>query len=124
MPVLDGLGTLRELRPKYPRLPVIMFSTLTAAGASATLDALAAGASDYVTKPSNVGSFDESLRSVREQIIPRLRALCAGRGPLGQPAAGTRPTGGFAFPPAVPGLSGLPRTGVAGGGAAGGTTRP
>src|SRR5690349_20139768 len=22
MPVLDGLGTLRELRPKYPRLPV------------------------------------------------------------------------------------------------------
>jgi two-component system chemotaxis response regulator CheB len=117
MPVLDGLGTLRELRPRYPRLPVIMFSTLTAAGASATLDALSAGASDYVTKPSNVGSFEESKRSVREQIIPRIHALCE-RGsarrprrasaPL-QPGTGP-PTGGFAFPPALPGLAGVPRS--------------
>jgi two-component system chemotaxis response regulator CheB len=123
MPVMDGLTTLRELRPRFPRLPVIMFSTLTAAGASATLDALSAGASDYVTKPSNVGSFDESLRSVREQIIPRIHALCAGRGPLGEPATGpgtggsgtsgpasTRPAPrGFAFPPALPGLAGATR---------------
>ena len=116
MPELDGIGTLRELRPLYPRLPVIMFSTLTAAGAGATLDALAAGASDYVTKPSNVGSFDESLRSVREQIIPRIHALCAGRGPLGRPTAARPAPGGFAFPPAVPGLTGAlpqpPRTGA------------
>jgi two-component system chemotaxis response regulator CheB len=30
MPVLDGIGTLRELRKTHQRLPVIMFSTLTA----------------------------------------------------------------------------------------------
>jgi two-component system, chemotaxis family, protein-glutamate methylesterase/glutaminase len=66
-----------------------MFSTLTAAGATATLDALAAGASDYVTKPANVGSIAESIRSVREQIIPRIHALCARRGltALRRPAA-------------------------------------
>ena len=29
MPVMDGLATLRELRRLYPRLPVVMFSTLT-----------------------------------------------------------------------------------------------
>ncbi|WP_067473377.1 protein-glutamate methylesterase/protein-glutamine glutaminase [Actinomadura hibisca] len=92
MPVLDGLATLRELRRTHPRLPVIMFSTLTAAGASATLEALAAGASDYVTKPANVGSVTESVRSVREQIIPRIHALC-GRRPSARPAAARRPVG-------------------------------
>ncbi|GAB3861447.1 protein-glutamate methylesterase/protein-glutamine glutaminase [Dactylosporangium cerinum] len=79
MPIMDGLETLRAIRALYVRLPVIMFSTLTAAGATATLDALSAGASDYVTKPANVGSVAESIRSVREQIIPRIHALCGGR---------------------------------------------
>src|SRR5678815_2280520 len=41
MPELDGLGTLPELRQRFPKLPVIMFSTLTARGAVATLNALA-----------------------------------------------------------------------------------
>src|SRR5574341_191667 len=49
MPELDGLQTLKELRKTYSRLPVIMFSTLTARGAAATIDALSAGAGDYVT---------------------------------------------------------------------------
>ncbi|GAA3450600.1 chemotaxis response regulator protein-glutamate methylesterase [Dactylosporangium matsuzakiense] len=79
MPIMDGLQTMRAIRQQYARLPVIMFSTLTAAGATATLDALSAGASDYVTKPANVGSVAESIRSVREQIIPRIHALCGGR---------------------------------------------
>jgi len=98
MPVMDGLEALRALRPRHPRLPIIMFSTLTAAGATATLDALAAGATDYVTKPANVGSIRESIRSVREQLIPRIHALAeakprtaAGRRPAAG-TAGTRPT--------------------------------
>ncbi|GAA0243723.1 chemotaxis response regulator protein-glutamate methylesterase [Cryptosporangium japonicum] len=98
MPVLDGIGTLKELRPKHKRLPVIMFSTLTANGASATLEALSAGATDYVTKPANVGSVRESIKSVREQLIPRIYAL----GPKQRPgAAPTRP----GMPPARPGTA-------------------
>jgi two-component system chemotaxis response regulator CheB len=77
MPVMDGLATLREIRKRHPRLPVIMFSTLTAFGASATLDALSAGASDYVTKPANVGSVRESIEAVRSQLVPRIHALVA-----------------------------------------------
>ena len=46
MPEMDGLATLTELRKTYPKLPVIMFSTLTARGAMATLDALARGATE------------------------------------------------------------------------------
>ena len=56
MPVMNGLETLAAIRKLHPRLPVIMFSTLTEHGAAATLDALALGASDYATKPSNSGS--------------------------------------------------------------------
>ena len=40
-----------------------MFSTLTERGAAITLEALALGADDYVTKASNEGSLDRSLAS-------------------------------------------------------------
>jgi two-component system chemotaxis response regulator CheB len=79
MPEMNGIEAVRALRRTNPRLPVVMFSTLTERGASATLDALAAGASDYVTKPSNVGSFAESQNSIREQLIPKLKALTGTR---------------------------------------------
>lgn len=77
MPVLNGLETLTELRKRYPKLPVVMFSTLTERGAAATLDALALGASDYCTKPSNTGSFAAAIEAVRAELIPKIKALCA-----------------------------------------------
>jgi two-component system chemotaxis response regulator CheB len=79
MPVLDGLQTLALLRKPYPRLPVIMFSTLTERGAATTLDALALGASDYVTKPANIGSVGVALQRLREELIPKIKALCGHR---------------------------------------------
>lgn len=76
MPVMDGLQTVTEIRKLYPRLPVIMFSTLTERGARASLDALALGANDYVTKPSNVGSVGAAMNCLREDLIPKIKALC------------------------------------------------
>jgi two-component system chemotaxis response regulator CheB len=81
MPIMDGLTTIKEIRKTHAKLPVIMFSTLSVAGGAATLEALASGASDYVTKPANVGSVRESMASVREQLVPRIRALCGRRAP-------------------------------------------
>ncbi|MCW2856950.1 MAG: chemotaxis protein CheY [Marmoricola sp.] len=75
MPILDGLGALDAIRRRHPRLPVIMFSTLTEKGATKTLEALSLGASDFVTKPSNTTSMAESMASVREQLIPKVKAL-------------------------------------------------
>ncbi|MEP9361886.1 chemotaxis response regulator protein-glutamate methylesterase [Nocardioides sp. CN2-186] len=75
MPELNGIETVRELRASGNRVPVIMFSTLTERGAVATLDALAAGASDYVPKPANVGSIGRSMEQVREALIPRIKSL-------------------------------------------------
>src|SRR3954467_13713667 len=76
---MNGIEALRALRRTHPRLPPVMFSTLTPRGAPATLDALTAGASDYVTKPSNVGSFADSQRNVREQLIPKIKGLTSSR---------------------------------------------
>jgi two-component system chemotaxis response regulator CheB len=83
MPVMDGLATLKEIRIRRKNLPVIMFSTLTERGAEATINCLAAGASDYVTKPANVGSFAVSKERIREALLPEIRALC---GHVTQPA--------------------------------------
>jgi two-component system chemotaxis response regulator CheB len=81
MPVMNGLETLAALRKLYPRLPVIMFSTLTERGAAATLDALALGASDYVTKPSNTGSATAAIERIRIELLPKIKALCGGSPP-------------------------------------------
>jgi two-component system chemotaxis response regulator CheB len=86
MPEMDGLVTLKELRKTYPRLPIIMFSAHTERGAVATLDALAMGATDYFTKPTNEGSLEASLEVIRSQLIPEIKALCQGK-QVNKPAA-------------------------------------
>jgi two-component system, chemotaxis family, protein-glutamate methylesterase/glutaminase len=77
MPNMGGLETIREIRKLYPKLPIIMFSTLTERGAATTLEALALGASDYVTKPSNTGSLNVTLERIKQDLIPKIKALCA-----------------------------------------------
>lgn len=86
MPVMDGLTTLREIRKRHPRLPVIMFSTLTERGAAITIDCLASGASDYLTKPEKVQDFNEATAQIRAALLPRLRALCPAPKPAAPPA--------------------------------------
>jgi|HubBroStandDraft_6_1064221.scaffolds.fasta_scaffold108643_2 two-component system chemotaxis response regulator CheB len=81
MPVMDGLEALKELRKSHPKLPVIMFSTLTERGAGATLDALSLGASDYATKPSNTGSASVAIEAIRSELIPKIKALCPASAP-------------------------------------------
>ncbi len=74
MPEMGGLETLKNIRRTYPRLPVVIFSSISQQGAAATLDALSLGASDYVTKPANVGSVLLGIQAIREQLIPKVRA--------------------------------------------------
>lgn len=76
MPEMDGLATLKAIRQTHPKLPVIMFSTLTERGAAVTFDALAAGANDYVTKPANVGSVGTAIARINEELIPKIKSLC------------------------------------------------
>jgi len=79
MPGMDGLETITEIRKTYPKLPVIMFSSLTERGAAATLDALARGASDYVTKAASASTPEDARVRVRDELIPKIKSLCAVR---------------------------------------------
>ena len=121
MPVMDGLQTLVAVRKTYKKMPIIMFSTLTERGAGATLDALERGASDYVTKPANVGSVSESMEAVRSQLIPKIKSL-TGRTPAvpkvrpafgGEPPRGPAAGGNASGAPGAPAgpITAGPRTG-------------
>jgi two-component system chemotaxis response regulator CheB len=76
MPELNGLQTLKEIRKLHPRLPVIMFSSVTERGAADTLEALHYGASDYVTKPASAAGRDSAQQRIREDLVPKIRSLC------------------------------------------------
>ncbi len=75
MPGLDGLQTLSHIRQLDGHLPVIMFSSMTTTGATATLDALTLGASDYVPKPSHSSHGDDVTQYLQDTLIPKIKAL-------------------------------------------------
>lgn len=70
MPAMDGLSCLRELQ-KVTKAPVIMLSGLTTSGAHATIEALAAGAIDFITKPT--GLFEISGEEKKREIVEKIR---------------------------------------------------
>ena len=69
MPKMDGVEFLRRLMPQHP-LPVIMVSALTQRGKKITLDALEAGAIDFVSKPSTdiARGLSAMLSDLRQKI--------------------------------------------------------
>jgi two-component system, chemotaxis family, protein-glutamate methylesterase/glutaminase len=69
MPGMGGLATLREIQRRYPGLPVIMLSVHTKQGAETTLDAISAGAVDFIDKSRlNVMDFDSLSRELLAKI--------------------------------------------------------
>jgi two-component system chemotaxis response regulator CheB len=77
MPDMSGLQVLAAIRKKHPHLRVIMFSALTVPGVAVTLDALALGALDYVTKPSAADNPNVAVQQIRAELSPKIKALCA-----------------------------------------------
>jgi two-component system, chemotaxis family, protein-glutamate methylesterase/glutaminase len=79
MPELDGMETLGLIRSDFPGIDTIMVSNLTQRGARVTVDALFMGAADYVTKATKASSPQAARDHLREQLIPKIRALYLGR---------------------------------------------
>jgi two-component system chemotaxis response regulator CheB len=75
MPGLSGLDTIVLLRQEWPDLPILMFSAYTARGAAATMEALARGATEYVTKPSGFRNADDALAALSAELLPKVVAL-------------------------------------------------
>jgi two-component system, chemotaxis family, protein-glutamate methylesterase/glutaminase len=75
MPEMDGIETVRQLRKDWPHLPVIMCSALTERGADVTLRALAAGATDYVAKPTALAVSVAGLGAFTRELLAKVKAL-------------------------------------------------
>ena len=68
MPKMNGLDFLKKLMPQYP-IPVVMVSSLTRDGQSTTLEALEAGAVDFVAKPDGTeGSMQLMIETLADKI--------------------------------------------------------
>ncbi len=76
MPVLDGISATRKIMAQKP-VPIIMFSSLTTDGAKATLDALEAGAVDFL--PKRFEDIAKDKNEVRKLLCQRVRALAGKR---------------------------------------------
>jgi len=69
MPRMDGVTFLQKLMLHYPT-PVVMVSSLTRSSAKVTLDALEAGAVDYVAKPHS--HIYDGKEEIREELIQKV----------------------------------------------------
>jgi two-component system chemotaxis response regulator CheB len=76
MPRMDGLAFLEKLMKARPT-PVVMISTLTDAGAEATLHALELGAIDFIPKPKL--GIASGIREYAELIVEKIRAAAGVR---------------------------------------------
>ncbi len=101
MPIMDGISAVREIMARQPT-PILMFSSLTTSGARVTLDALDAGAVDYLPK------FREDMREnerLKNQLAEKLLAVVR-KGGKGKPLTAAEPAP--SRPPARPRLSPRP----------------
>lgn len=74
MPNMDGLTALPELLAIRPRPKVIMASTLTRRNADISMQAMAAGASDYVPKPSATHEMTGSS-NFKTELLAKVKAI-------------------------------------------------
>nr|WP_246346926.1 chemotaxis response regulator protein-glutamate methylesterase [Desulfurispira natronophila] len=90
MPRMDGISFLRRIM-KYAPTPVVMVSSLTQEGARTTLDALEAGAVDFVPKPH--ANIYDGADEIRAALIDKVKSAAkANIKNLREKPAPTRPT--------------------------------
>ncbi len=76
MPRMDGITALKKIMRENP-LPVLMVSSLTVEGARATIDALSAGAVDFIPKQLSYVSLD--ITKIKGELISKVKAITRSR---------------------------------------------
>lgn len=108
MPMMDGITAVRHIMQRCPT-PVLMFSSLTHEGARVTLDALDAGAVDFL--PKNFEDISRNPEKVKQLLCEKVhsisrsnrRSLFSAPAPAPAPiATPSAPTSSFARPAPVP----------------------
>ncbi len=117
MPVMDGITATKRIMQDNPR-PILMFSSLTTDGAQATLDALDAGAVDYL--PKRFEDISKNRDEATKALCERVYTIASrGRGarrpvtPAPAPSVAPRPATRIPPPPSPPPRAGaMPRRGT------------
>ncbi|HHF3182813.1 chemotaxis response regulator protein-glutamate methylesterase [Vibrio alginolyticus] len=93
MPVMDGITAVREIMAAAPT-PILMFSSLTHDGAKATLDALDAGALDFLPKKFEdiARNREEAVSLLQQRVIQIASKRAFMRRPIARPTASTSTT--------------------------------
>ncbi len=108
MPMMDGITAVRHIMQRCPT-PVLMFSSLTHEGARVTLDALDAGAVDFL--PKNFEDISRNPDKVKQMLCEKVhsisrsnrRSLFSTPAPAATPApVAAAPTSSFARPAPAP----------------------
>ncbi|WP_323814795.1 chemotaxis response regulator protein-glutamate methylesterase [Cellvibrio sp. NN19] len=88
MPVMDGVTAIKLIMANR-KVPILMFSSLTYEGAKVTLDALAAGALDFIPKDfAEVSRSSDALKKKLHERLITLAGVTARAAPIIEP----RPT--------------------------------
>ncbi|SEK35776.1 two-component system, chemotaxis family, response regulator CheB [Pseudomonas sp. NFIX51] len=95
MPMMDGITAVRHIMQRCPT-PVLMFSSLTHEGARVTLDALDAGAVDFL--PKNFEDISRNPEKVKQLLCEKVHSISRSNrrfssysAPAPQPAAAPKP---------------------------------
>lgn len=72
MPVMDGISATKEIMRQRPT-PILMFSSLTTEGAKSTLEALDAGALDFI--PKRFEDISRNLEEVKRVLCSKVREI-------------------------------------------------
>ncbi|MDO7895378.1 protein-glutamate methylesterase/protein-glutamine glutaminase [Pseudomonas citrulli] len=89
MPMMDGITAVRHIMQRCPT-PVLMFSSLTHEGARVTLDALDAGAVDFL--PKNFEDISRNPDKVRQLLCEKVHSI----------SRSNRRVGGYSAPAPAP----------------------
>ncbi|NQZ04651.1 chemotaxis response regulator protein-glutamate methylesterase [Idiomarina sp.] len=93
MPVMNGIDAVREIMRDAP-CPILMFSSLTHEGATATLNALEAGAADFLPKKFEdvARNREEAVKTLQDRVIAIAGKPAVRRSTPSRPSATARPT--------------------------------
>lgn len=73
MPEMSGLETIKEIVKNKYKVKIIVFSSHTTSGSKSALEALAAGAHDFVAKPSgDEMSYENAAAKIKQELVPKI----------------------------------------------------
>ncbi|MDO7926337.1 chemotaxis response regulator protein-glutamate methylesterase [Pseudomonas sp. KFB-139] len=105
MPMMDGITSVRHIMQRIPT-PVLMFSSLTHEGARVTLDALDAGAVDFL--PKNFEDISRNPTKVKQLLCEKINSIARSNRRFSGVSAPAAPAAAAPAPAAAPGRASAP----------------